>query len=188
MGTKQYAILRLIPKHGKDLTYLKHWRPISLLNTDYKILAQALALRLQKVLPKIISPDQNAYITGRFIGVNIRTIIDSIVFSSQNKLNTILAFLDFEKAFDKIRWDFVDKCLLQFGFGPNFRKWITIMYTDISSAVINNGYTTPFFKLHCGIRQGCPMSALIFILAVETLSRTIKKTDTYKVLRLNLMK
>ncbi len=178
------AILRLIPKHGKDLTYLKHWRPISLLNTDYKILAQALALRMQKVLPQIISPDQNAYITGRFIGVNIRTIVDSIAYSSQNKLNTILAFLDFEKAFDKIRWDFVDKCLLNFGFGPNFRKWISIMYTDISSAVINNGYTTPYFKLKCGIRQGCPMSALIFILAVETLAVTIKKNKHIKGIRI----
>ena len=168
------AVLRLIPKHGKDLTYLKHWRPISLLNTDYKILAQVLATRMQKILPEIISKDQNGYLTGRFIGMNIRTIVDSIEYSKRNKLNTLLAFLDFEKAFDKINWEFIDKCLVGFGFGSNFRKWIKIMYTDISSAVINNGFTTQYFKLKCGIRQGCPLSALIFILTVETLSLSLK--------------
>jgi hypothetical protein len=71
------AILRLIPKHDKDLVSLKNWRPISLLNTDYKILAQTLAIRLQKILPEIISKNQNGYLEGRFIGINIRTIIDA---------------------------------------------------------------------------------------------------------------
>ena len=177
--------LRLIPKGGKDLLYLKNWRPISLLNTDYKILAHLLALRMQKVLPEIISPDQNAYLKGRFIGINIRTIIDSIEYSSQNQINTILAFLDFEKAFDKLNWDFIEKCLDGFGFGPVLRKWIKIMYTDISSAAINNGFTTHSFKLKCGIRQGCPMSALIFILAAETLSLSIKKNKNINGLLIN---
>ena len=58
------AVLRLIPKKDKDMTDLKNWRPISLLNTDYKILAQSLAMRLQKVLPEIISKDQNGYLKG----------------------------------------------------------------------------------------------------------------------------
>ena len=70
------SVLRLLPKKGKDLTDIKNWRPISLLNTDYKILASVLANRLQTVLPSIISLDQNGYLKGRYIGFNIRTICD----------------------------------------------------------------------------------------------------------------
>ena len=105
------AVLRLIPKKDKDMTDLKNQRPISLLNTDYEILAQSLAMRLQKVLPEIISKDQNGYLKGRFIGFNIRTILDIIEYSNENKMNSIIAFLDFEKVFDKLDWDFNSKCL-----------------------------------------------------------------------------
>ena len=75
------AILNLIPKPKKDLRYLKNWRPLSLLNTDYKILAKTLASRLQNVISNIVSSDQTGYIKGRFIGENIRTIIDLINFT-----------------------------------------------------------------------------------------------------------
>ena len=171
------AVLRLIPKKDKDVTELKNWRPISLLNTDYKILAHVLSNRLQHVLPEIISKDQNAYMKGRFIGFNIRTILDIIEITNLTKMETIIAFLDFEKAFDKLNWGFIDKCLSSFGFGATFRKWVSIMYNDISSCVINNGYTTGYFKLKCGIRQGCPLSALLFIIAAETLACSIRKNE-----------
>ena len=132
------------------------------------------------MLPNIISKDQNGYLKGRFIGYNIRSILDVIAQSKHDQLDTIVAFLDFEKAFDKLNWTFMDKSLKAFGFGPNFRKWISIMYNDISSCVINNGYTSQYFKLKCGIRQGCPLSALIFIMCAETLTSAIKKNDNIK--------
>ena len=168
------AVLRLILKKDKDITDLKNWRPISLLNTDYKILAHVLAGRLQRVLPEIISKDQNAYIKNRFIGYNIRTILDVIETSNSKKLKNIIAFLDFEKALDKLNWTFIQKSIIGFGFGPNLRKWVTIMYTDISSCVINNCHTTQYFNLECGIHQECPISAILFIIAAETLATSIQ--------------
>ena len=168
------AVLRLIPKKDKDITRLKNWRPISLLNTDYKLLTHILATRLQIVLPSIISKDQSGYLKNRFIGINIRSIIDIISSIEENDESALLAFLDFEKAFDKINWNFMKSCLKQFGFGENFQKWIKILYTDIESCVINNGTTSKYFKPKCGIRQGCPLSALLFIIAVETLTNALK--------------
>ena len=174
------AVLRLIPKKDQDITNLKNWRPISLLNTDYKLIAQSLANRLQNVLPEIINSDQNGSTKVRFIGYTIRTIMDVIELNRNKQIQSIIAFLDFEKAFDKLNWEFIEKTLEAFGFGLIFRKWIRIMYNDISSCVINNGYTSQYFKIKCGIRQGCPLSALLFIIAVETLACSIRLNKNIK--------
>jgi exonuclease III len=97
------GIINLIPKKEKDPRYIKNWRPISLLNTDYKIITKLLATRIKQILPSVIHPDQVAYLKDRFIGQNIRTIIDIMDYTKLEDKNGIIAFLDFEKAFDTIR-------------------------------------------------------------------------------------
>ena len=179
------GILKLILKKDKNPCYLKHWRPISLLNTDYKVLAQIFALRLQKVLPHIISEFQNGYMIGRFIGYNIRTIVDVINYANISKKDCLIAFLDFEKAFDQLDRSFIEHTLIAFNFGPYFREIIKMMYTNVKSCVTNNGYSTEFFEIQRGIRQGCPMSALLFILAVETLAIGIRSNKLIKGIVIN---
>ena len=93
------AILTLIPKSGKDIRLLKHWRPISLLNSDYKILAKALALRIQKVIGKLVHQDQAGYIQNHYIGDNIRTTLDILDITKQQVDPGLLVLVDFEKAF-----------------------------------------------------------------------------------------
>ena len=83
------GVLSLIPKKDKDTRYLKNWRPISLLNTDYKIVAKVLSKRLQNVIDELVSRDQCGYIKGRYIGENIRTIGDIIDYSNLYRTNGI---------------------------------------------------------------------------------------------------
>ena len=144
---QKLGVLNLIPKTQKDLRYLSNWRPVSLLQTDYKILTKTLALRLQKVLPKIISTDQVGYIPNRYIGENVRIIQDIMTYSQLHKIPEYIALIDFQKAFDSIEWGFMLKCLLHFTFGENFIRWIKLLYTDISSCVGNNGFYSNYFKL-----------------------------------------
>ena len=179
------GIIRLIPKKSKDLINLKNWRPISLINFDTKLITQCLAQRFQIVLPKIISPDQNGFIKKRFIGHNIRTLIDCIDHLNRENKEGILAFIDFEKAFDKIDWQFIDKCLESYNFGPNVRRWINVFYNDIESCVINNGFTSRYFKIKNGVRQGDPLSALLFIIGVEILSNALKNNSNIKGIKIN---
>ena len=168
------GLLNLIPKKHKDLRYLKSWRPVSLLATDYKILAKALAIRLQKVISGLVNSDQVGYIKGRYIGENIRTIEDLMHYTSLKKIPGIFALVDFKKAFDTVEWSFLFNALVKFNFVENFIKWIKLLYTNISSCVSNNGYISNFFTLSRGIRQGCPISAVLFILVAEILAINIR--------------
>ena len=172
------SILTLIPKKDKDLRFWKNWRPISLLNTDYKIITKLFAKRLKPVLQNIIHPDQVAYIKGRYIGQNIRLMSDVIAFVENNDEECILSCIDFEKAFDTVEWSFIHKALNNFGFGEYFRKWIQIFYTNISAGAMNNGYCTEFFSVTRGIRQGCPISAYLFIIAAEILATEIRNNNS----------
>jgi exonuclease III len=97
------GVINLIPKKDKDPRLIKNWRPISLLNTDYKIITKLLATRIKTILPTVIHPDQVAYLKDRFIGQNIRSILDIMDYTKLEDKNGIIAFLDFEKAFDTIR-------------------------------------------------------------------------------------
>lgn len=119
------AILNLIPKLSiKDLRQLKNWRPLSLLNTDYKILAKTLATRLQNAIQNLISEYKTGCLKGRFIGQNIRTIVNTLDITTMNNIPGFMVMLDFEKAFDSVSWDYLFRTLESFNFGNNFIKWI----------------------------------------------------------------
>ena len=139
------GILNIIPKKDKDIRYLKNWRPLSLLNTNYKIIAKVLASRMQRILHKIINNDQSGYIKGRYIGENIRKILEVISFMDEKKLSGILLQLDFEKAFDSMSWQFLFKTLEKFNFGPKFISFIKTIYNKPLCCVTNNGYHSEFF-------------------------------------------
>ena len=101
-ATQRRGVIKLIPKKDTELYYVKNWRPISLLNCDYKIAAKVIANRIKQVLPNLISNDQTGFIKDRFIGENIG-LVDSIInYASEKNIPGLLLFLDFQKAFDTL--------------------------------------------------------------------------------------
>ena len=178
--SQRQGVLCLIPKKGKDLTDLKSWRPLSILNADYKILAKLLSNRLKIALKEIINPDQIGYMENRFYGENTRLIADMIEFCKLKKHPSIILLVDFEKAFDTINWNFLNICLKHYGFGVNFQRWISILYCDTESCVSNNGHQSSYFKLSRGIRQGCPISALLFLLPAEIIAIILRSSAFVK--------
>ncbi len=168
------ALLALLYKKGDD-TLLKNFRPISLTNYDYKIICFALANRLQKVLKSVIHDDQTGYIKDRYIGTNARLIEDYFEHCQNFDIPGILLFLDFEKAFDSVEWNFMLSVLDKFNFGEGFKKWVKILYNKPIISIKNNGWFSKDIKLHRGVRQGCPLSALLFVLTVEIMAIKIRQ-------------
>ena len=178
--SQRRGIISLIPKKNKDKSLLENLRPISLLNVDYKILTKVIAKRIEKVLPKIINPDQTGYVKGRYIGENIRLIQDIMFFTKNANLPGIAIFLDFRKAFDTIEWSYLSSAIKAFNFGPDIQRWIEVIYHDVSSCVLNNGHASSFFQLHRGVRQGCPLSGLLFVIGIELLAKALKNKKDIK--------
>ena len=178
--SQRRGIITLIPKPNKDTALLENLRPISLLNVDYKILTKTIAKRLEKVLPKIINPDQTGYVKGRYIGENVRLILDIMSYTKEKNLPGIALFIDFRKAFDTIEWDFLIDTLNKFNFGPDVQNWVKIFYNNVTSCVLNNGHASEFFVLERGVRQGCPLSGLLFVIGIEVLANAIRNKGTIK--------
>lgn len=174
------GIITLIPKKGVDRRQIHNWRPISLLNTDNKILTKAMSIRLQPVLNEILHGDQTGFLPKRYVGENLRTIQDVIYFSNASNSSVSLLALDFYKAFDSIRWDFLFRALLEFGFGENFIDGVKAIFGNIESCTSNAGFTSRYFSPGCDVRQGCCVAPYLFLIAVEVLNIRIRQSPSIK--------
>ena len=164
-------------KRNTPKQFIKNWRPITLLNVIYKIASGCIAERLKTVLTKLISSDQTGFISGRYIGENTRLIYDIMNITEELNIPGRLLIIDFEKAFDSISWDFINKVLKFFNFGESIIKWVSVFYKNISSAVIQNVFLSEFFPVQRGCRQRDPLSPYIFLLCAEILALMLKSNE-----------
>ena len=153
----------------------KNWRPISLLNTDYKLASTIITERLKKVMDSIVHADQTCGVVGRSIFSNLHLVRDLLDMIDKTDECRILVTLDQEKAFDRVDHAFLMGVLTRFGFGPSFRRWVSIFYSNVFSRIICNGRLTDPIFLQRGVRQGCPLSPLLYVLVSEVLSTQIRK-------------
>lgn len=167
------GVIRLAFKKG-DRSELKNWRPISLLNVDYKIISKALSIRLRASMAEIINEDQTCSVVGRTISDNLNLVRDVLSHIDQTGEGGIMISLDQEKAFDRVDRIYLDRVLDRFGFGQSFRRWMKVLYQGAVAKVICNNFLTEQVELGRGIRQGCALSPMLYVLLVETLACNIR--------------
>ena len=177
----QIGLISLIHK-GKGLSReeVGNWRPITLSNIDYKILAKLLANRLKKVVSSIVGTQQQGFIKGRNIANIIRGIDDIMDYVRSNNLKEILFIIDFKQAFDKINNSYITAVFKKFGFGDNFIKWLEILLKNRKSCVKNGGHISRLFEVTCGVKQGCAIAPLLYVIASEILAQNIIQDEIIK--------
>jgi hypothetical protein len=180
------AGIRLIPKKG-DTTMIKNWRPISLLNCVYKVIAKALDNRLKKISEKILSRAQKGFTSKRQLHECIINSVETIAYAEKHKIPGFILGLDMAKAFDTVRHECMTHVYRFFGFGP----WLinalnTISTGRTASILLKDGSLSEAFRLGSGFPQGSPPSPnqfnfveqlLIFKLELDPRIKKIKELN-----------
>ncbi|GKU94711.1 hypothetical protein SLEP1_g8164 [Rubroshorea leprosula] len=180
------SFLVLIPKK-ENPQGIEEYRPISLIGCMYKILAKVLANRLSRVLNTIIGENQSAFIEGR-------QLVDSVVVANEvidevrkRKSQCFVFKIDFEKAYDKVSWSFLDYMMEKMGFDKVWREWIAECLRSNTVSVLVNGSATKEFSMSRGLRQGDPLSPFLFLMVAEALNG-LTSTAVEKGLKVNYRK
>ncbi|OBZ72436.1 Transposon TX1 uncharacterized protein [Grifola frondosa] len=171
LAGSDFAVGWICPLYKKkDREDIANYRPITLLNTDYKIFTKALAMKLAETVPAIIHENQAGFVPGRSIFDQVKLSKLMIDYAEATEENGVIVALDQEKAYDKIGHDYLWKTLGAFGLPAAFITMVKHLYDTAESVVIINGEMSLPFRMTRGVRQGDPMSCLLFDLAIEPLA------------------
>ena len=158
---------------SEDLSKLTNWRPITLSNCDHKLITKTYSNRMCEKLASQLEERQTAFLKGRLINDNIRSMIATIGLSEEESLNGLIVALDAKKAFDSVSHKYIERCLDRFGcerFIPIFRT----LYNELSTDIMINGRIEKGFNIKRGVKQGDALSCIIFIMCMEPLLSNIE--------------
>ena len=172
------GVIHLLHKKG-DRKDLGNWRPVTLLCTDCKVLGKVLANRAKKVLEEVLGPDQTCGVPGRMGSQNLILLRDVLSWARSRRVGVGVIGLDQQKAFDRVDHRFLIQVLEKMGFGEGFISWVKALYNGVVSRVKVNGALSAPVKQGRGVRQGCPLSPLLYVLVIEPLAVALRRDRVF---------
>jgi hypothetical protein len=163
---QKQGIIMCIPKQTK-MTTPEDRRPITLLNTGYKLVTRMIAQRLKPILEKNLSKTQFCGDLGNNILDAVATVRDTIAFAEYTNTPLCVMALDFKQAFDNISHEYLFSIICSYGLTERFANWICDLYRDATSTVQINGRLHGTIPIKCGVRQGCPLSMALYTLCLQ---------------------
>ena len=165
--------ITLLPK-TEDRSRIKNFRPISLLNTLYKVIAKIYANRMKPLLHHRILPSQTGFVPNRCILDNIFLAFEAIDWTLESNQSISLLLLDFEKAYDRVSWIFLEKTMEKMGFEKTWIQRVMSLNLNASAMIVVNGELSQAFNLQRSVRQGCPLAPYLFLLMVDVLRQMLQ--------------
>src|SRR6266498_5281950 len=173
-----FGVITLIPK-VQEANLIQQYRPICLLTVSFKFFTKVATNRLNRVADKVISASQTAFLRGRNILEGVVILHETIHELHRKKLSGVILKIDFEKAYDKVKWPFLLQTLRMKGFSPKWCSWVQSFISGGSVAVNVNNEIGHYFQTRKGLRQGDPLSPLLFNIIADMLPVLIKRAKEY---------
>ena len=171
------AIISVIPKPGRDKELCGSYRPISILNVDYKIYTKIIARRLANIADELLEEDQTGFIINRQTHDNVRRVIHIVDQAQRTKTSTLLVSIDAEAAYDRVSWRFLYAVLTRFGFNEQALHCVKTLYQQPTARIKINGSLSGKFALQRSTRQGCSLSPTLFAFFIEPLAQAVRDNE-----------
>ena len=173
---RKSSVVLLFKKGSRSLP--GNYRPIALIQVDVKILSRVLTSRLRNVVTVLVDPDQKGFVRGRSIHHHIMALRDLQHWCTTQDTEGYATFLDFEKAYDRVRWEYLFAVMRRMNIGEGFVSWVKLLLKSSQVSLMLNGWMQAPFEPTRGVKQGDPLSPLLFLLSLEPLCNLLRQESS----------